>query len=83
MKWNRLEVDLYHYPSINSVPEFYEIDSSKNLIIKKEIITIVEHESVNEAGETIITTEEVKTYETDRVIDPIVYCSKGLLVKPC
>lgn len=83
MKWDRLDVDLYYYQSLNSVPEFYEIDSVKKLIIKKEIVTVVEHESVNEDGVTIVTTEQVKTYETDRVIEPVVYCSKGLLVKPC
>jgi hypothetical protein len=83
MKWDRLDVDLYYYPSLNSVPEFYEIDSSKKLIIKKEIITIVEHQLVNEDGVTIVTAEQVKTYETDIVIDAVVYCAKGLLVKPC
>lgn len=83
MKWDRSDVDLYYYPSLNDVPRFHEIDSSKNLIIKKEVVTNVEHESVNESGETVITTEEVKTYETDKVIEPVVYCAKGLIVNPC
>jgi hypothetical protein len=83
MKWDRGDVDLYFYPSISNVPAFYEIDPDKKLIIKKEVVTTVEHESVNEAGETVITSEEVKTYETDRVINPVVYCANGVIIKPC
>lgn len=83
MNWDKEDVDLYYYPLLVDVPKFYEIDTSKNLIIKKEIITIVEHQSVNEDGETIITLEEVKTYETDRVIEAVVYCANGLIIKPC
>jgi hypothetical protein len=83
LKWNRSEIDLFYYPELNVVPTFYEFDSEKKLIIKKEIRTLTEVVSTNEAGEEVVTQEEVVTYETDKIIDPVIYCLKGVMIKPC
>jgi hypothetical protein len=76
-------VDLNFYPEIYEAPKFYEFDSNKNLILKNEIKTIIEESGVNELGETIVSQNEVVTYETFKTIEPIVYFSKGLMIKPC
>jgi hypothetical protein len=83
LKWNRSEIDLFYYPELNGVPTFYEFDSEKKLIIKKEIRTLTEVVSTNEAGEEVVTQEEIVTYETDKIIDPVIYCLKGVMIKPC
>jgi hypothetical protein len=83
MKWEKSLVDLVYYPLLDNVPEFYEFDSSKNLIIKKEVVTISERQSVDDFGDVAVLTEEIKTYEIDKIIEPVVYCAKGLMLKPC
>jgi len=83
MKWQKTEIDLLFFDGIDSVPQFYEFDANKNLILKNEVKTIVETSSVNELGETIITQNEVVTYEAYKTIEPIVYFAKGLMIRPC
>ena len=83
LKWNRSEIDLFFYPELSGIPGVYEFDSDKKLIIKKEVVTISEVVSLNELGEEIVTQEEIRTYEVDRIIDPVIYCSKGIMVLPC
>lgn len=82
LKVSESEVDLNWY-FINEAPSFYEFDQDKKLIIKKEIITTHEIVTKNELGEDVVSLEEVRTYEVDRVIEPIVYFAKGIMVKPC
>ena len=82
LKVEKDKVDLNWY-YINEVPQFYEFDQEKKLIIKKEIITINEVVTQNELGQDVITQEEIKTYEIERIIDPVVYFAKGLMIKPC
>jgi hypothetical protein len=82
LKVDRSSVDLNYY-FINEVPSFYEFDQDKKLIIKKEIITINEVQTQNELGEDVVIQEEVKTYEIDKVIEPVAYFAKGLMIKPC
>ena len=83
LRLNKELIDLNFYPEIYESPKFYEFDSNKNLILKNEIKTIVEESSVDELGETIIVQNEVVTYEVYKTIEPIVYFSKGLMIKPC
>lgn len=83
LKLDEGSVDLNFYFGLDSVPQFYEFDSNKNLILKNEIKTIIEESGVNELGETIVSQNEVVTYETFKTIEPIVYFSKGLMIKPC
>lgn len=83
LKLDQSKVDLNFYFGIDSIPQFYEFDQDKKLIIKKEVITINEVVTQNELGEDVVSQEEIKTYETDKIIDPIVYFAKGLMVKPC
>lgn len=84
LKMEESEVDLVFYENVYNVPDFYEFDQDKKLIIKKEIITMVDDNTViDENGNEIVNKVEVKTYEVDRVIEPIVYFAKGLMVKPC
>jgi hypothetical protein len=83
MGWSGSEIDLFYYPEINDVPKLYEFDTEKKLIIKKEIRILTEVVSTNESGEEVVTQEESITYETDKIIDPVVYCSKGVMIKPC
>jgi hypothetical protein len=83
IRLNENEVDLIWYNNVYDVPKFYEFDQDKKLIIKKEIVTINEVVTQNENGEDIVTQEEVKSYEVDKIIDPIFYFSKGLMIKPC
>ena len=83
LKFNENEVDLNWYNDVYEVPQLYEIDQDKKLIIKKEVITINEVVTQNENGEDVVTQEEVKSYEVDKIIEPIVYFSKGLMIKPC
>lgn len=80
---NRDLVDLNFYPEVFEKPEFYEFDADKNLIIKKEVVTQTEVVSQDENGNDVVTIEEVKTYETEKTIEPIVYFAKGLMIKPC
>ena len=82
LKTDRSSIDLNWY-YINEVPQFYEFDQDKKLIIKKEIITINEVLTQNELGEDVITREEIKTYEIERIVEPVVYFAKGLMIKPC
>lgn len=83
LKLDQSNVDLNFYFGIDSIPKFYEFDQDKKLIIKKELITINEIVTQNENGEDVVTQEEVKSYEVDKIIEPIVYFSKGLMIKPC
>jgi hypothetical protein len=83
LKLTQSLVDLNYYPELYSVPAFYEFDQDKKLIIKKEVVTINEVITQNEAGDDVTTQEEVKSYVTDKVIEPIVYMSKGILIKQC
>jgi hypothetical protein len=83
LKLDEGSVDLNFYFGLESVPQFYEFDSNKNLILKNEIITIEETLSVNELGETIVSQNEVVTYEAYKTIEPIIYFTKGLMIKPC
>jgi hypothetical protein len=83
LKLNEGSVDLNFYFGLDSVPQFYEFDANKNLILKNEVKTIVEESSVNELGETIVTQNEVVTYEAYKTIEPIVYFAKGLMIRPC
>ncbi len=77
------EIDLNYYFGIYAIPEFYEFDQDKKLIIKKEIISYVEEVSTDAEGNEVINQVEVKNYEVDKIIEPIVYFSKGIMVKPC
>ena len=83
LKLDQSKVDLNFYFGLDSVPQFYEFDQDKKLIIKKEVITINEVVTQNENGEDVVTQEEVKSYEVDKIIEPIVYFSKGIMIKPC
>ena len=83
LKLDKSVVDLNFYFGIDSVPKFYEFDQDKKLIIKKEIITINEVVTQNELGEDELIREEIKTYEIEKIIEPIVYFAKGLMIKPC
>jgi len=83
MKWESGQIDLVLYPLLDNVPEHYEFDSEKNFIIKKKIVTQNEVVSINELDEEVVTIEEVVTYEVERTINPIVYYTKGLMIKPC
>jgi hypothetical protein len=83
LKLTQSLIDLYYYPELDRVPAFYELDQDKKLIIKKEVTTINEVTQQNELGEDVVIQEEVKSYVVDKVIEPIVYMSKGLMVKPC
>jgi hypothetical protein len=83
LKLNEGEIDLNFYFGIDSVPAFYEFDQDKKLIVKKEIITINEVVTQNELGEEVVSQEEIKTYEVEKIIEPIVYFAKGVTVKPC
>ena len=83
LKLNQSLVDLNYYPELENVPSFYEFDQDKKLIIKKEVTTLVSVVIKNELGEDVLSQEEVKTYEVDKIIEPIVYFSKGIMIKPC
>lgn len=83
LRLNKELVDLNFYPEIYESPKFYEFDANKNLILKNEIKTITEESNVNELGETIVSQNEVVTYEAYKTIEPIVYFAKGFMVKPC
>lgn len=83
LRWNRSEIDLFYYPEIYSIPYFYELDSENNLVIKKEVVTINDVVLVNDLGEEVVTQEENKTYQVDKIIEPIIYCAKGVMIKPC
>jgi hypothetical protein len=83
MKWNHNDVDLIYYFGLEKAPEHYEFGSNKELRVLKKIVTQVEQESVNELGETVVTVVDVESFELDKVYEPIMYFSKGLVVKPC
>jgi hypothetical protein len=83
LRLNKDLIDLNFYPEIYETPKFYEFDENKNLIVKKEIVTINEVVTQNENGDDVTTQEEVKSYEVDKIIEPIVYFSKGLMIKLC
>ena len=76
-------VDMNYYFNLTNLPKFYEFDDYKNLIIKKEIVTHEEVVTVGEDGNNIVSIVENKTYEVDKIIEPIVYFAKGLMIKPC
>lgn len=83
LKLTQSLVDLNYYPELDSVPAFYEFDQDKKLIIKKEVITYEEQVSTDTEGNELTALVEVKSYEIDKVIEPIVYMSKGILIKQC
>lgn len=83
LKLNEAEIDLNFYLGIDSVPAFYEFDENKKLIVKKEIISYSEEITKDSEGNEIINQVEVKNYEIDKIIEPIVYFAKGIVVKPC
>lgn len=83
MRWDSKGVDLVFYHNISNIPEHYEFDSNKNLIIKKKNIQLIETESLDEQGNPIVTTVEEVSFETERVLECEVYYAKGLIVKAC
>jgi hypothetical protein len=66
-----------------TVPEFYEFDVSKNLIVKNKIVSLVDQVTTNEEGESVVTQEEVIAFEINKIINPVVFLAKGLMIKPC
>ena len=83
MKWDQSEVDLLYYPELNSKPDHHEFGLSKELIIKKKIVTQNEVVTTNEEGEEVVTVEDVVTFEVEKTIEPVVYMSNGIMLKPC
>jgi hypothetical protein len=83
LKLEMNSVDLVFYFGLEKAPEHYEFGSNKELTVLKKIVTQVEQESVNEQGETVVTVVDVESFELDKVYEPIMYFSKGLVVKPC
>jgi hypothetical protein len=83
LKLTQSLIDLNYYPGIDTTPKFYEFDQDKKLIIKKEVISYEDQVSTDPEGNEVTTVVEVKSYEVDKVIEPIVYMSKGIMIKPC
>ena len=79
LKWDKAKVDLVFYWGLEGVPEHYEFDSNKKLIIKKRHFTQVE--SQDENGNVIL--NEVESFTVEKEIEPDFFMSKGLIVKPC
>ena len=87
LRLNRDDVDLVFYPDLEIVPPYYTIDSNKILSI---LIRSVHREPVlNENGDPVLdennspSMNEVETFSIVNSIDPVVYCSKGIVVLPC
>ena len=83
LKLNEGEIDLNFYFGIDSVPLFYEFDQDKKLIVKKEIISYSEEVTTDAEGNEVVNQVELKNYEIDKIIEPIVYFAKGIVIKPC
>lgn len=83
LKLDQSKIDLNFYFGIDSIPSLYEFDQDKKLIIKKEVTTINEIVTQNELGEQVVTHEEIKSYEIDKIVEPVIYFAKGIMIKPC
>jgi hypothetical protein len=83
LKLTQSEIDMNFYFGIDSIPSFYEFDQDKKLIIKKEVISFVDEVSTDAEGNEVISQVEVKNYEVDKIVEPIIYFAKGLMIKPC
>lgn len=87
MKWNLQEVDLVFYTGIDSIPEHYELDSNKKLIVKKRHINQVElldeneEPVLDEKGNPMF--KEVISFTVEKEIEPDFFMSKGLMIKLC
>jgi len=79
LKLNKQEIDLVFYHGLDSIPDHFEIDASKKLIIKKRTVTQVENQ--DEEGKQIIT--EVESFSVEKEIEPDHFMSKGLMLKSC
>jgi len=76
-------VDLVYFMSLNKVPEHYDFDINKKLVIKNKIVTPVEKIFTDEQGIEHPYTEDVVTYEVIKTLDPEFFMAKGIMVKPC
>lgn len=87
LKWDIGKIDLVYYPSLDSAPIYYEFDSNKILTIKEKIVSY--EEKLNELGEPVLdengapVIEKVTSFSVVKTIDPEVYVSKGITIKPC
>lgn len=82
MKWEQSQIDLMFYPGLDNVPQYYEFDTDKKLIIKSRIVT---HEEITEEVDGVqkTTVIEHESFVVKNTIEPIVYAAKGVIVKPC
>jgi hypothetical protein len=79
MKWDKGQVDLVYYWGLDNMPEHYEFDSNKVLIVKNKVVT--QEEVLDENGNPSII--ENVSYTIHKQVDPDFFMSKGVMVKPC
>jgi len=87
MKWKREEVDLNFYPFVTNLPQDYNFDENKKLIILRVSSEMVEKLDENEQvvfdenGNPVMEEASVTTIDSEH--EPVVYMAKGVIVKPC
>jgi hypothetical protein len=75
---NASQVSLNYYAGIKAIPEFFEFDEDKNLIIKEKVITEV---LVGPEGEKVL--EEQISYNIKETIFAEVFVINGEKFKTC
>jgi hypothetical protein len=75
---NASQVSLSYYAGVKSIPEFYEFDENKNLLIKEKAITEV---LVGPEGEQVL--EEQISYNIKETILAEVFVINGEKFKTC
>ena len=83
LKMDEGQVDLVHFISLDSVPEHFEFSASKQLIIKEKKIDIIEVPSTDAEGNEVVVQEEQVSFVVKQIIEPEVFFTKGIMVKPC
>jgi hypothetical protein len=82
LKLQKQAVDLLYYQGLDGVPEHFEFDSEKNLIVKQRHVKVIPA-VLNEEGQEIEPQQEEEFFTVLQTLSPEVYVARGDIIKPC
>jgi hypothetical protein len=83
LKMDEEQVDLVHFTGLESIPDYYEFSSSKQLIVKERHVEITEVINTDAEGNELVVQEEQVSFIIKETFEPKVYFSKGLMLHDC
>lgn len=79
---NLSQVDLVHYDGLNSIPDYFDIDESKNITILERTVTTIPA-VVDENGAIIESESETESFTAIESKTANPFFLKGTMIEPC